>query len=110
MNDTTNISTRTTDEERRRNLDLALQARRERSVLKAAVAYGDITFTDALDDPRAKRIHVRNLIGSLPGIGRARTERIMGEIGIAPDLRVARLGMRQRKALLSLLGGDSMYR
>jgi len=110
MNDTTNISSRMTNDERRRNLDLAAKARREYSALKAAVAYGDMTFTAALDDPRAKRIRIRSLIGSLPGIGPARTERIMREVGIAPNRRVGGLGTKKREALLSLLGGDSMYR
>ncbi len=90
-----------TDEERRRNAKLAMAARRERAELKKSVATGELAFSDALADDRAQRIPVKALLGSVPGIGPVKSERIMLALRIAPSRRVKGLGVRQREALLA---------
>ena len=44
-------------EERAHALELAIQARRRYAALKARVKSGELTFTDAMDEEDAKRIH-----------------------------------------------------
>lgn len=91
-----------TTEERRRYLKCAEEARRSRAQLRQYMKAGNITLAEALDDTRAKRLPVRQLLASVPGIGTAKAERIMLALHIAPNRRVGGLGSRQRAALLAL--------
>lgn len=91
-----------TDEERSRALELAMQARRERTRLKQYMKAGKVSIAEALDNEYARRIPVRQLLASVPGIGASKAERIMLALHIAPNRRVGGLGSRQRDALLSL--------
>lgn len=81
-----------TDEQRHRNLELAMEARRARAELKRQLKAGQVTLADALDDERAQRMYVRQLLASLPGI--------------ASERRVHGLGKRQRSALIALSESD----
>lgn len=91
-----------TDDERRRNLERAMEARRARAELKQYVKAGKLSLAEALDDSRASRLTVRQLLMSVPGIGAKKAGRIMLACGIAPSRRVNGLGPRQREALLSM--------
>lgn len=91
-----------TDEERSRALELAMKARHERTRLKQYMKAGRISLADALNEECAQRLPVRQLLASIPGIGTAKAERIMCAYHIAQNRRVAGLGPRQRKALLTL--------
>ena len=75
-----------------------------RAALKREIADGSLSVPEALDRSEARRIRVRDLIQSVRGIGPAKAERIMVEIGIADNRRVAGLGSRQREALESYFG------
>jgi TfoX/Sxy family transcriptional regulator of competence genes len=44
------------------------------------------------------------VLESLPGLGKVKARRVMGEIGIAENRNVGGLGANQRKALLERLG------
>mgnify|MGYP000864558532 FL=1 len=57
----------------------------------------------ASDDPIAQRLKVSALIESLPGYGKAKAAKIMGELGISDTRRVKGLGARQREQLLAAL-------
>lgn len=91
-----------TAEQRRHNLELAMEARQARAELKRQLKAGQVTLADALDDERAQRMYVRQLLASLPGIAQSRAEGIMRSLGIAPERRVHGLGKRQRSALIAL--------
>lgn len=93
-----------TDEQRREYLRRAAEARRERAELLHALKEGKTKLSDVLYDPRAARIPVEALIRALPGYGRARSQKLMGELGIAHSRRVRGLGNRQREALLEAVG------
>lgn len=95
-----------TDEQRRRNLELAMEARQARVELKRQLKAGQVTLADALDDERAQRMYVRQLLASLPGIAQSRAEGIMLNLGIASKRRVRGLGSRQRAKLIALSEND----
>jgi hypothetical protein len=93
-----------TDEQRREALAKAAEARREKAGLLHSLKDGRVTLSEVLDDPRAERIRVEALVRALPGYGRARSQRLMNELGIAHSRRVRGLGVRQRRALLEAVG------
>lgn len=88
-----------TKEERLRNLELAMAARRARVELKALMKSGGISLADALNDSRARRMRVKEFLTSLPGVGDKKAEAIMLALGIASNRRIAGLGSAQRAAL-----------
>mgnify|MGYP000095134683 FL=1 len=55
------------------------------------------------DDPIVGRMKVSTLIETLPGYGKAKAEKIMGELKIAESRRLKGLGERQEAALLERL-------
>lgn len=91
-----------TDEQRKTALARAAEARRERSEFKGLVKKGELSFTDAIADERAKRIRIHELLTSVPGIGRAKADDIMRKLGIAENRRVQGLGCRQRDLIIEL--------
>lgn len=91
-----------TEEERRSALDRAMKVRRERARLKQYMKAGKVSLAEALDTDCAKRLPVKQLLASIPGIGVSKAERIMRTLHIEPTRRVGGLGPRQRAALLSL--------
>lgn len=91
-----------TDEQRRHNLEIAMEARHARAELKRQLKAGQVSLVDALDDERAQRMYVRQLLASLPGIAQSRAVGIMNSLGIAPKRRVHGLGRRQRAELIAL--------
>lgn len=91
-----------TTEQRRDNLERAKAARRARAELRRDLKAGRITLMDALDDPRAQRLHVRQLLTALPGVAQKRAGEIMCRLDIMPNRRVHGLGSRQREQLIEL--------
>ncbi|TQL47978.1 guanylate kinase [Homoserinimonas aerilata] len=87
----------------------AVAARRARAAIKADVAARRRPVIDVLDSAwndgaRAESsLRVRELLGSIPGLGPVRVARIMNELGMADSKRVGGLGRRQRVRLLSWL-------
>ena len=95
-----------TDEQRKAALEKAAAARHARAELREKIKNGEVTLESVLnsDDPTASRMKVSNLIESLPGYGKAKTAKIMEELGISASRRVQGLGVRQREQLLEKLG------
>ena len=91
-----------TTEQRRDNLERAKAARRARAELRRDLKAGRITLMDALDDPRAQRLHVQQLLTALPGVAQKRAGEIMCRLDIMPNRRVYGLGSRQRERLIEL--------
>ena len=90
-----------TDEQRAENLMRAQAARKERGDYKKALKAGKHTIEEALDAPIMQKCRVFDLLKSMPGVGKAVADAIMGEIGIDPKRRVKGLGAQQRKALIA---------
>ncbi|WP_307860758.1 guanylate kinase [Curtobacterium flaccumfaciens] len=98
----------------------AVAARRARAAVKAAIASGERSALDvaraAWDDSLVettsaeRSLRVRDLLVSLPGIGPARAEAIMGTLRIAPSKRLGGLGTRQRTALADWLAARGRNR
>jgi guanylate kinase len=98
----------------------AVAARRARAAVKAAIASGERSALDvaraAWDDSLVettsaeRSLRVRDLLVSLPGIGPARAEAIMGSLRIASTKRLGGLGTRQRAALADWLAARGRKR
>lgn len=84
----------------------AVAARRARAAVKNAIgnrerAALEVAETGWSDDTAHAEasLRVRELLGSIPGLGPTRVARIMEQLGIAASKRVGGLGSRQRRVL-----------
>ena len=96
-----------TADERKAALEKAKEARIKRAEVREDLKCGKLTLEqviDMRDDPVIGRMKVSALIETLPGYGKAKSEKIMGELQIAESRRLRGLGDRQRAALLERLG------
>ncbi len=94
-------------EERAKALEKAKEARIKRAKVREDLKTGKLTLKQVVamkDDPVVGRMKVSTLIETLPGYGKAKSEKIMNELQIAPSRRLRGLGERQEKALLERLG------
>ena len=93
------------DDQRKAALEKAAAARHARAQLREDIKSGATTIENVLtsEDPIAQRLKVSALIESLPGYGKAKAAKIMGELGISETRRVKGLGARQREQLLAAL-------
>ena len=92
-------------ETRRRNADIAIAARKERSRIKSLLKEGSLSMREVLDaeDPATRRMRVIELLTALPQMGPLRAQSLMERVGISPTRRIAGLGARQRRELLNLV-------
>ena len=93
-------------EERQAALEKAKAARIKRAQVRDDLKNGKLSLQDVLamkDDPIVGRMKVSTLIETLPGYGKAKAEKIMGEFKIAESRRLKGLGERQEAALLERL-------
>ena len=84
----------------------AVAARRARAAVKQDIATRqrtplEVAETAWLGEPTQAEasLRVRDLLGSIPGLGPIRVARIMEQLGIAESKRVGGLGSRQRRTL-----------
>ena len=94
-------------EDRKAALDKAKEARIKRAEVREQLKNGELTVRDVVgmkDDPIIGRMKVSTLIETLPGYGKAKSEKIMSELQIAESRRIRGLGERQQAALLERLG------
>ena len=94
-------------EERAKALEKAKEARIKRAEIREQLKSGKLTLKEVVamkDDPIVGRMKVSTLIETLPGYGKAKSEKIMNELQIADSRRLRGLGERQEKALLERLG------
>ena len=93
------------DDQRKAALVKAAAARHARAELRDNIKSGAVTVESVLtsEDPIAQRLKVSALIESLPGYGKAKAAKVMGELGISDTRRVKGLGARQREQLLAAL-------
>ena len=93
-------------EDRAKALEKAKAARLKRSQIREDLKSGKISIKKVLDmkdDPIVGRMKVSTLIETMPGYGKAKTEKVMKELQIAESRRLRGLGDRQRAALLERL-------
>lgn len=94
-------------EDRQAALKKAAEARQKRAELRAKIKAGSMSFADVMaksDDPIVARMKVSTLLESLPGYGKAKASKIMGDLEISESRRIQGLGARQREALMEKLG------
>ena len=93
-------------EARAEALEKAKAARIRRAEVRDDLKSGKLTIEQVLDmkeDPVVGRMKVATLIETMPGYGKAKAEKIMGELKIAESRRLRGLGERQLSALLDRL-------
>ena len=96
-----------TEAERKAALEKAKEARIKRAEVRMKLKTGKLTLKKVIkmkDDPIIGRMKVSTLIETLPGYGKAKSEKIMNELQIAESRRLRGLGERQQAALLERLG------
>jgi len=100
-----------TPEQRQAALEKAAQARQLRAEIKNRLKNSGATLADVIAESRVNEIiaklKVRDLLQSLPGVGKVRAKEIMERLGIADSRRLRGLGVNQIQALLREFGkGD----
>ena len=91
-----------TPEQRAAALEKAKIARAKRSALRADIKAGKISLKEVLEstDDIAKKTKVKQILVSLPGVGKVTAEAAMEEIGIDENRKVGGLGSNQKVKLL----------
>ena len=93
-----------TDEQRAAALARAGEARRVRAEIKHLLKTGSLTFTDVLeraeDDDLVAGAKVREIVASMPGMGKVGTDKVLAEIGIADGRTLRGLGINQKEQLI----------
>ncbi len=95
-----------TDEERAAALEKAALARHERAQLREKIHTGEMSIEELLStvgNSAVDRLRVSAMIESLPGYGKAKSAKIMEELGISETRRIKGLGARQRADLIERL-------
>jgi S13-like H2TH domain len=94
-----------TPEQRAAALQKAAEARAARATIKARLKNNSMSLREALDsdDNNVGKLKVVSLLESLPGVGKVKARKVMGDIGIADNRRVKGLGSQQRQQLLDTL-------
>ncbi len=94
-----------TTQERLDALKAAVAARRSRAAFKEEIKVGKKSWKDAFSaqDESIKKMRVRELIESLPGVGEVRAKNILERAGISPTRRVGGVGRSQYEKLLELM-------
>ncbi|RJQ31172.1 MAG: integration host factor [Actinobacteria bacterium] len=95
-----------TDAERRAALKKAVETRQKRAELKKRIKAGQVSLTQVLNDtsnPVVAKMKISSLLQSLPGVGKARAQKLMTRIGIDESRRIQGLGSKQRQSLLEEL-------
>ena len=94
-----------TTQERSDALKAAVAARRSRAAFKEEIKVGKKSWKDAFSaqDESIKKMRVRELIESLPGVGEVRARNILEKAGISPTRRVGGVGRSQYEKLLELM-------
>jgi guanylate kinase len=88
-------------EERAAANNAAIAARQIRAAAKKSLGNGEISIFDLINsvDPAIRKMRVRELLESVPGVGKLRAEAIMERAKISPTRRIAGLGANQVSAL-----------
>jgi len=94
------------DAERRAALKKAVETRQKRAELKKRIKAGQVSLSQVLSDvgnPIVAKMKISALLQSLPGVGKARAQKLMAKIGIDESRRIQGLGSKQKQSLLEEL-------
>lgn len=93
-----------TPEQRLAALEKAAEARRRRAVVKEQLKSGDLTLKELFEqgdrDEILAKLKCVSVLESLPGVGKVKARRLMGELDISESRRLRGLGEHQRRKLL----------
>jgi len=94
-----------TAEQRASALERALEVRRDRAALRAALKSGQVSIVEVVGGAAGawRGVKVRWLLESLPGVGAARADSIMVRLSVPEGRRLGGLTDRQRIELLEVL-------
>ena len=99
-----------TPEQRAAALMQATASRRRRAEIKLQVKTGAITIKDVIElvetDSALAKMRVRELLESIPGVGKIRAAAMMERLGISTPRRLQGLGVHQRSELMKELNLD----
>lgn len=93
-----------TEEQRKKALEKAAEARKARAELKAKLKAEKLSLKDVLGkqgDEVVGKMKVSAVLESLPGVGKVRARKIMERLEISASRRVRGLGAKQKDALLA---------
>jgi hypothetical protein len=92
-----------TPEQRAAALEKAAAARKARAEIKERLKRSGASITEVLTqgetDDVVGKMRVSAVLEAMPGVGKARAQRIMERLEISPTRRVRGLGAKQRSAL-----------
>ena len=92
-----------TPEQRQAALDKAAAARRERAEVKNRLKHSGASLPEVLEEGQHNdvigKMKVRDLLQSMPRLGKVRARQTMERIGISETRRVRGLGVKQIAAL-----------
>lgn len=92
-----------TPEQRAEALQKAAAARKARAEVKDRLKKQEMSVADVLvageTDDILGKMRVSAVLEALPGLGKARAQKVMERLDISPTRRVRGLGANQRKAL-----------
>ncbi len=93
-----------TPEQRQAALDKAAASRRERAEVKNRLKHSGATLADVVEESRTNEVigkmRVKELLQSMPGIGKIRAQQVMEKLKISETRRVRGLGAKQVAALV----------
>ena len=93
-----------TPEQRQAALDKAASSRRERAEVKNRLKHSGATLAEVVEESRTNdvvgKMRVRELLQSMPGIGKVRAQQVMEKLKISETRRVRGLGNKQVAALV----------
>ena len=94
-----------TPEQRQSALDKAAASRRERAEVKNRLKHSGATLAEVIEESRTNEVvakmRVKELLQSMPGIGKVRAQQVMAKLKISETRRVRGLGANQLAALVA---------
>lgn len=96
------IPPRLSREQRLQNLEIAMETRRQRSLIKKQINQGEITIQQVLNttNPYLQKMRIKTILESIIGIGDKKSSLIMETLRIAKNRTIKGLGEKQKKALI----------
>jgi len=96
------------DAQRQEALQKAAHARQVRAEIKNRLKHSGASLAEVIEEAKTNemvaKLRVRDLLQSMPGVGKVRAQEIMDRIGIADSRRLRGLGSKQAEAILAEFG------
>ena len=96
------------DEQRRKALEKAAEARRVRAELKQRIKAGEVSLREVLQlasgTEALAKMKVADVLEAMPSYGKVKARKLMERLDISPSRRLRGLGTKQRAALSEEFG------